>query len=127
MDKQRRNFLHICAMATATAAWGATPAWANRIRVLGDVSEQDRLIAIGHPGPSFHQFINGIRLGQARRHGALTVFWLASLSYSVFQGLYYGVRTALFMDVTTKAVAATQFTAYMAMLNLVISYSAGER
>jgi len=53
----------------------------------------------------------------------LTVFWLASLSYSVFQGLYYGVRTALFMDVTTKAVAATQFTAYMALSNLAISYT----
>src|SRR5260221_10100436 len=76
MDKQRRNFLHICAMVTPTAAWGATPAWANRIRVLGDVGEQDRLIAVGHPSPSFQQFINGIRLGQARRHGALTVFWL---------------------------------------------------
>jgi len=41
----------------------------------------------------------------------------------VFQGLYYGVRTALFMDVTTPAVAATQFTAYMAMSNLVITYT----
>ena len=37
------------------------------------------------------------------------------------------VRTALLrcsMDVTTPAVAATQFTAYMALLNLVIQYSA---
>jgi hypothetical protein len=76
MDKQRRNFLRICAMGTATAASVTTPVWANRIRVLGDVSEQDRLIAVGHPSPSFQQFINGVRLGQARRHGALTVFWL---------------------------------------------------
>ena len=36
----------------------------------------------------------------------------------------YGTRTALFMDVTTPRVAATQFTAYMAMLNFAISYSA---
>jgi hypothetical protein len=35
----------------------------------------------------------------------------------------YGTRTALFMDVCTPAVAATQFTAYMAVLNLVIWYS----
>jgi PAT family beta-lactamase induction signal transducer AmpG len=54
----------------------------------------------------------------------LAAFWIASLSFAIFQGLYYGVRTALFMDVTTKAVAATQFTAYMAMSNLVISYTA---
>jgi predicted MFS family arabinose efflux permease len=36
----------------------------------------------------------------------------------------YGTRTALFMDVTTPAVAATQFTAYMALLNFAIQYSA---
>ena len=36
----------------------------------------------------------------------------------------YGTRAALFMDVTTPAVAATQFTAYMALLNFVIQYSA---
>ena len=54
----------------------------------------------------------------------VATFWVASISFSVFQGLYYGVRSALFMDVTTKAVAATQFTAYMAMSNLVITYTA---
>jgi PAT family beta-lactamase induction signal transducer AmpG len=53
----------------------------------------------------------------------IATFWMASLSFSVFQGLYYGVRSALFMDVTTKAVAATQFTAYMALSNLVITYT----
>ncbi len=47
----------------------------------------------------------------------------AGLAYSVFQGLMYGSRTALFMDVCNPAVAATQFTAYMALLNVVISYS----
>ena len=41
----------------------------------------------------------------------------------MFQGLYYGVRSAMFMDVTTPAVAATQFTAYMAMSNLAITYT----
>ena len=54
----------------------------------------------------------------------LFTFWAAVITYNVFQGLYYGVRSALFMDVTTRAVAATQFTAYMAMANLVISYTA---
>ena len=42
----------------------------------------------------------------------------------MFQGLYYGIQSALFMDITTPRVAATQFTAYMAMLNLTISYTA---
>lgn len=53
----------------------------------------------------------------------ITVFWAASIVYAIGQGLYYGVRSALFMDITTPAVAATQFTAYMAMMNLAISYS----
>ena len=53
----------------------------------------------------------------------LITFWTAVIFYNVFQGLYYGVRSALFMDVTTPAVAATQFTAYMAMANLVITYT----
>jgi PAT family beta-lactamase induction signal transducer AmpG len=45
------------------------------------------------------------------------------LVFALFQGLMYGTRTALFMDVCNPAVAATQFTAYMALLNVVISYS----
>ena len=51
-------------------------------------------------------------------------FWILVISYNVAQGLSFGVGTAIFMDVTTPAVAATQFTAYMAMCNVVFSYSA---
>jgi len=54
----------------------------------------------------------------------VSVYWATVMVYNVFQGLYYGTRAALFMDITTKAVAATQFTAYMAMQNLVIAYTA---
>ena len=56
--------------------------------------------------------------------GLVTAFWVTGLSYSFFMGLMYGTRTALFMDVSNPAVAATQFTAYMSLLNLGISYSA---
>jgi PAT family beta-lactamase induction signal transducer AmpG len=44
--------------------------------------------------------------------------------YSIFQGLMYGTRSAIFMDVTNPRVAATQFTAYMAMMNLAIAIAA---
>ena len=54
----------------------------------------------------------------------VTAFWVACIAFAVFNGLMYGTRTALFMDVCTPAVAATQFTAYMSLLNLVIWYSA---
>ena len=54
----------------------------------------------------------------------IVTFWTACIVYNVFQGFYYGIRSALFMDITTPAVAATQFTAYMALMNLCISYTA---
>lgn len=54
----------------------------------------------------------------------VTALWIATLAYSVFQGLMYGTRSAIMMDVTNPKVAATQFTAYMALMNLAISYSA---
>jgi ARG/rhodanese/phosphatase superfamily protein len=76
MDKRRRDLLRICAIATAAAASTTTPAWATRVRVLGDVSDQDRLVAIGQPNQDFRRFISDVRLGQAKRHGALTVLWL---------------------------------------------------
>jgi MFS transporter, PAT family, beta-lactamase induction signal transducer AmpG len=54
----------------------------------------------------------------------LLPLWIATLSYAVFQGLMYGTRSAIMMDVTNPRVAATQFTAYMAMMNLAISITA---
>jgi len=54
----------------------------------------------------------------------VVTYWATVIVYNVFQGLYYGIRTALYMDITIPAVAATQFTAYMALLNLCISYTA---
>jgi MFS transporter, PAT family, beta-lactamase induction signal transducer AmpG len=54
----------------------------------------------------------------------ITALWIATMAYAVFQGLMYGTRTAIIMDITNPKVAATQFTAYMAMMNLAISISA---
>ncbi|RMG37869.1 MAG: MFS transporter [Planctomycetota bacterium] len=53
----------------------------------------------------------------------VAAFWTATLSFSFVHGLMFGTRTALFMDVVDPAVAATQFTAYMAVLNLTTSYT----
>jgi PAT family beta-lactamase induction signal transducer AmpG len=56
-------------------------------------------------------------------HELVRIFWGLTLAYAVFQGLMYGVGTAIYMDVTTPAVAATQFTGYMALCNFVYSYT----
>jgi PAT family beta-lactamase induction signal transducer AmpG len=50
-------------------------------------------------------------------------YWAVTLLISAFQGLLYTTRSALFMDICTPAVAATQFTAYVAMVNLTVVYS----
>lgn len=54
----------------------------------------------------------------------LNAFWWAVMAYMCCQGLMYGTRTAVFMRISNPNVAATQFTAYMALMNLVIAYSA---
>lgn len=54
----------------------------------------------------------------------LTAFWAATLVYNATNGLMYGTNAAMYMDVTNPRVAGTQFTAYMALMNLAIAYSA---
>jgi predicted MFS family arabinose efflux permease len=54
----------------------------------------------------------------------VSAFWWATIGYGFFSGLAYGTRMAIFMQVCSPKVAATQFTAYMAFSNLAISYSA---
>ncbi len=53
----------------------------------------------------------------------IAMFIGASLVYSFTSGLIQGTRTALFMGLTNPRVAATQFTGYMALNNLVYTYS----
>ena len=50
------------------------------------------------------------------------VFWAVSVVYAAVQGIGYSVQMAIFMDVTSPAVAATQFTAYTALANVMRSY-----
>jgi PAT family beta-lactamase induction signal transducer AmpG len=54
--------------------------------------------------------------------GIVLAFWLANIVFAVGLGYMYGVRAALCMDLTRPAVAATQFTAYMALTNVMLSY-----
>ena len=53
----------------------------------------------------------------------ITIFWGLTLLYSIFNGLMYGTGSAIYMDVTDPRVAATQFTAYMALCNVVYAYT----
>jgi PAT family beta-lactamase induction signal transducer AmpG len=57
-----------------------------------------------------------------RQETVILCWWMAGLAHTVFHGMLYGIRTALFMDVVEPRIAATQFTAYMALLNVVTIY-----
>ena len=51
------------------------------------------------------------------------VFWWAVVLFMGLQGLVFGTRTAVFMRLSNPDVAATQFTAYMSLMNLAYFYS----
>ncbi|HID21947.1 MAG TPA: MFS transporter, partial [Planctomycetaceae bacterium] len=74
-----------------------------------------------------HGWISPIPLEMENRPVApaalVRAYWITSVLFAVCQGLLYGTRTALFMDICDPAVAATQFTAYMALMNFVTFYS----
>jgi len=53
----------------------------------------------------------------------IEMFFYVSIIYSFTSGLTQGTSTAVFMGLTNPAVAATQFTGYMALHNLVYTYS----
>jgi PAT family beta-lactamase induction signal transducer AmpG len=54
---------------------------------------------------------------------SIAQFFGASLVFSFCMGLHYGTSAAVFMGLTNPLVAATQFTGYMALKNLAISYT----
>jgi PAT family beta-lactamase induction signal transducer AmpG len=58
-----------------------------------------------------------------REEELIWAWWWAQVVYTVFQGLMYGISTAIFMDLVEPKIAATQFTACMALMNLVTVYS----
>lgn len=50
------------------------------------------------------------------------IFYGTIIAHGFFFGMAYGARNAIYMSMTNPAVAATQFTAFMGMSNLAISY-----
>ena len=52
------------------------------------------------------------------------LFWICVVFYNAMYGLMTGSQIPIFMEITNPAVAATQFTAYMALHNLATTYTA---
>jgi len=51
----------------------------------------------------------------------IDLFYAVIILHGLFYGMTFGLHAAIFMGMTNPAVAATQFTAFMAMTNLAIS------
>jgi PAT family beta-lactamase induction signal transducer AmpG len=54
---------------------------------------------------------------------SVTQYFVASAAFSACMGMHYGTSAAIFMGLTNPAVAATQFTGFMALRNLTITYT----
>ena len=54
---------------------------------------------------------------------SVTQYFVASVAFSACMGMHYGTSAAIFMGLTNPAVAATQFTGFMALRNLTITYT----
>jgi len=66
-----------------------------------------------------------IAVGGEAGLGGITIprYFAAALAFSLFMGMHYGTSAAIFMGLTNPAIAATQFTGFMALRNLTISYT----
>ena len=53
----------------------------------------------------------------------LSAFYATFMTFGFILGLHYGTRAAVFMSLTNPLVAATQFTGFMALSNLAITYT----
>jgi len=72
--------------------------------------------------PTF--WLSGKFTGASGMEGVtLASYTTAAVAYSFFSGLIAGTGAAVFMGLTSPLVAATQFSGYMALRNLMYSYS----
>ncbi|WOH38927.1 MFS transporter [Thalassotalea fonticola] len=51
------------------------------------------------------------------------IFYTSIIAHGLFYGMSFGIHAAIFMGMTNPLVAATQFTAFMALTNLAISFA----
>lgn len=58
-----------------------------------------------------------------REESLIVAWWIATASFSIFSGFSYGIKSAFYMDIVNPKIAATQFTALMALTNLTNNYS----
>jgi PAT family beta-lactamase induction signal transducer AmpG len=81
------------------------------------------MVAVGFACTALVTFALAVQIDQVGLDGlGFGFFHGVIVAHGFFFGTAYGARNAIFMGMTNPAVAATQFTAFMGMSNLAISY-----
>jgi PAT family beta-lactamase induction signal transducer AmpG len=81
------------------------------------------MLAVGFASTAMVTFALAIQIDQLGLAAVSPGFFHgAIIAHGLFFGASYGARNAIFMGMTNPAVAATQFTAFMGMSNLAVSY-----
>lgn len=129
MDKGRIGDLQLWStlLGAAGAAWGGwmSDRFGRRRQLLIGilaVSALTLVIAAQLRAAGVDLPIEGSGQRPAIAAAAMQRFYWTYMVFSLAYGYVYGARFALFMDITNPAIAATQFTLYMAMGNVVNSY-----
>jgi PAT family beta-lactamase induction signal transducer AmpG len=90
--------------------------------LLGDRFGQKRTVAVAYLLTAIPTFFLATQIAAVGLQSIpLVSFYGIVIAHGLFFGMAFGVRNAIFMGMTNPAVAATQFTAFMAMSNLAIS------
>ena len=81
------------------------------------------MLAVGFASTAMVTFALAVQIDQLGLAAVAPGFFHgAIIAHGLFFGASYGASNAIFMGMTNPAVAATQFTAFMGMSNLAISY-----
>ena len=83
----RRNLLQI--LGVGAGAVIATPARADRIRILPEVRAGEPPVRNDRAAAALRRFLDGVRVGERRAHGGLAVFWL----HAVARAAPFAIRT----------------------------------
>ncbi len=92
---------------------------------LGDALGLRRMVALFFTLSAVPVIYLGLQIsGDAGLQGiSLAAFFATFMTFAFILGLHYGTRAAVFMSLTNPLVAATQFTGFMALSNLTITYT----
>jgi len=92
---------------------------------LADKLGKRKMLALYYALTTVPTLVMAVAFGGEAGVAGVTIpqFFAASLAFYLFMGMHYGTSAAIFMGLTNPAIAATQFTGFMALRNLTISYT----